>query len=191
VDIGLKVKATPYVHSDNQVTLQMEYEIKALSGSNFNGIPVISNESVTQTVRLKEGETSIIAGLLDQEQSRALTGIPGLANIPYAGYLFGSHNDSDTNTELLIIITPRKVSSPTRESRDIYAGQGDVSGRGSIGASAPPPVGLPPEERRPENPPVAPPQPPGPPIQGPPVQPTPGQEVPPLEPAPTPHRPEQ
>jgi type II secretory pathway component GspD/PulD (secretin) len=191
VDIGLKVKATPYVHSDNQVTLQMEYEIKALSGSNFNGIPVISNESVTQTVRLKEGETSIIAGLLDQEQSRALTGIPGLANIPYAGYLFGSHNDSDTNTELLIIITPRKVSSPTRESRDIYAGQGDVSGRGSIGASAPPPVGLPPEERRPENPPVAPPQPPGPPIQGPPVQPTPGQEVPPQEPAPTPHRPEQ
>ena len=140
---------------------------------------MISNESVTQTVRLKEGETSIIAGLLDKEQSRALTGIPGLANIPYAGYLFGSHNDSDTNNELLIIITPRKISSPTRESRDIYAGQGDVTGRGSIGASAPPPVGLPPEERRPENPPVAPPQPPGPRIQAPPVQPTPEQETPP------------
>jgi len=190
-DIGLKVKATPYVHSDNQVTLQMNYEIKALSGSNFNGIPVISNESVTQTVRLKEGETSIIAGLLDKEQSRALTGIPGLANIPYAGYLFGSHNDSDTNNELLIIITPRKISSPTRESRDIYAGQGDVTGRGSIGASAPPPVGLPPEERRPENPPVAPPRSPGARIEAPPVQPTPEQEAPPQEPAPRPDRPEQ
>lgn len=193
VDIGLKVKATPYVHPDNEVTVQMEYEIKALSGSNFNGIPVISNEQVTQTVRLKEGETSIIAGLLDKEQSRALSGIPGLAQIPYAGYLFGSHNDSDTNNELLIILTPRKVSAPTRVTREIYAGQGDVSGRGSVGASASPPAFVPPSEREQqrENPPVAPPQPAGPPIQGPPAQPQPNQPVQPVEPAPEPNRPER
>jgi type II secretory pathway component GspD/PulD (secretin) len=189
VDIGLKVKATPYVHPDNDVTLQMEYEIKALSGSNFNGIPVISNEQVSQTVRLKEGETSIIAGLLDAEQSRALTGSPWLANIPYAGYLFGSHNNSDTNTELLIILTPRKVSSPTRSSREIYAGQGDVSGRSSVGATPAPPPFVPPAERdqQRENPPVAPPRPAGPPVQGPPAQPEPSQPVPPVEPAPEPN----
>lgn len=191
VDIGLKVKATPYIHFDNEVTLQMEYEIKALAGSNFNGIPVISNEQVSQTMRLKEGETSIIAGLLDREQTRALTGIPGLAKIPYGGYLFGSHNDSDTDNELLIIITPRKVSSATRVSREIYAGQGDVSGRGSVGASAAPPAFTPPaEQNRPENPAVAPPQPPGQPIQAPPVEPVPNQPVPPVEPAPEPNRPE-
>jgi type II secretory pathway component GspD/PulD (secretin) len=189
VDIGLKVKATPYVHPDNEVTLQMEYEIKALAGSSFNGIPVISNEQVSQTVRLKQGETSIIAGLLDQEQSRALSGIPGLAQIPYAGYLFGSHNDSDTNNELLIILTPRKVSAATRANREIYAGQGDVSGRGSVGATAAPPPVAPPAERnqQPENPPVAPPQPPGPPVQGPPAQPEPNEPAPPQEPAPAPN----
>jgi general secretion pathway protein D len=198
VDIGLKVKATPYVHPDNEVTLQMEYEIKALSGSNFNGIPVISNEQVSQTVRLKEGETSIISGLLDREQSRSLSGIPGLAQIPYAGYLFGSHNDSDTNNELLIILTPRRVSFPTRENREIYAGQGDVSGRGSVGAGTAPPPFVPPGEREQQraNPPVAPPQPPGPPAQGPPAQPEPNepapkQPVPPVEPAPEPNRPER
>ena len=141
IDIGLKVKATPFVHPDNEVTLQMDYEIKALSGSNFNGIPVISNESMTQTIRLKEGETSVVAGLIDREEAKALAGIPGLATIPYAGYLFGSHNDSATSDELLILITPRTLTVPSRQSRNIYAGRGDLSGgRGTVGAGAPPPA---------------------------------------------------
>jgi type II secretory pathway component GspD/PulD (secretin) len=154
VDIGLKVKATPYVHPDNEVTLQMEYEIKALSGSNLNGIPVISNESVTQTIRLKEGETSIITGLIDEQRAKALSGIPGLANIPYAGYLFGAHNDSFTDNELLILITPRELRVPLHQSRDVYAGRGDMSGRGSVGAGVPAP-NIPPPAPEPENPPAA------------------------------------
>lgn len=175
VDIGLKIKATPYVHPNDEVTLQMEYEIKALSGSNFNGIPVISNESVTQTIRLKEGETSIIAGLLDREQSKALAGIPGLAQIPYAGYLFGSHNDSYKNSELLILITPRRLRVPAHESHEIYAGRGDASGRGSAATAAPtaPPPTVPPEEPRPENPPATAPVAPGVPQQQPVPQPLP------------------
>jgi type II secretory pathway component GspD/PulD (secretin) len=165
VDIGLKVKTTPYVHPDGEVTLQMDYEIKALSGSNYNGIPVITNQSVTQTIRLKEGETSVVTGLLDREETKALTGIPGLAKIPYAGYLFGSEDSSFTNNELLILITPRKLRVPTRESRNIYAGHGEIGGRASVGAGAPaePPPTAPstePQERRPENPPTAAPGPP-------------------------------
>jgi len=137
VDIGLKIKATPYVHPNNEVTLQLEYELKALSGNNTNGIPIISNETFTQTVRLKEGETSIVSGLVDRELTKTLTGIPGLADLTGAGYLFGAHSDSFTSDELLILITPRMVRVPVRETRAVYAGRGDTGGRGSVGANAP------------------------------------------------------
>jgi type II secretory pathway component GspD/PulD (secretin) len=180
VDIGLKVKATPYVHPDNEVTLQMEYELKALSGSSNDGIPIISNESVTQTVRLKEGETSIVSGLVDSQLTKSLTGIPGLAKLPYTGYLFGSHSDNSTDNELLILITPRKVRFPFHEAHDIYAGRGDVSGRSSVGGGAPgqPPVTRP--EERPEIPPEpAPVTPPPMPTPQPPAEPQPNQENPP------------
>lgn len=150
-DIGLKVKATPYIHPNHEVTLQMEYELKALSGSSNNGIPIISNESFTQTIRLKEGETSIISGLLDRELTKSLTGIPGLAKIPYAGHLFGQETDNLTDNELLILITPRELRLPTREVHDIYAGRGDVSGPGSVGGGAP---GYVPSATRPEQPPA-------------------------------------
>jgi type II secretory pathway component GspD/PulD (secretin) len=151
-DIGLKVKATPYIHPNHEVTLKMEYELKALSGSNNNGIPIISNESFTQTIRLKEGETSIMSGLLDRELTKSLTGIPGLARIPYAGRLFGQETDNLTDNELLILITPRELRLPTRELHDIYAGRGDTTGRSSVGGVAPAYV---PPAAQPEEPPPA------------------------------------
>ena len=201
VDIGLKVKATPSIHEDKEVTLQMEYEIKALSGSNINGIPVISNRSMTQTIRLKEDETSIVAGLLDLEETRSLSGIPGLARAPAAGYLFGTRSSSLTDNELLILITPRRVRTAVHEARTIYAGRGDVGSRGAAGFNAPgapPPVseqGIPrPPGGQPENQPapVQPPQPPQPPPQGAPPAPNPNEPQPqPPQPLPQPMRPDQ
>jgi Bacterial type II and III secretion system protein/Bacterial Ig-like domain (group 2)/FG-GAP-like repeat len=185
VDIGLKIKATPFVHADNEVTLQLEYELKALSGNNNNGIPIISNESVTQTIRLKEGETSIVSGLVDRQLTKTITGIPGLANIPYAGYFFGAHTDSFTNNELLILITPRKLRIPSHELHAIYAGRGDTSGRsGSAGPVEPaaPPTARP-EEPPPRNPATPAPVAPAPPAQQPPNTPAP-------EPQPNPPNPQ-
>src|SRR4029077_8827089 len=101
-----------------------------------------------------------------------------------AGYLFGSRNNSFSDDELLILITPRKLRIPLRDSRTIYAGRGDATGRVSAGAAAPPPPPATPEpeEPRPENqnpvpttPPGAPPQPqPQPQPQPPPAGPPPG-----------------
>jgi len=136
-DIGIKIKATPSLHPNKEVTLQLDFDIKALAGSSVNGIPVITNRTLTQVVRLKEDETSILTGLLDLEETRTITGLPGFAQIPGVGYAFGAHNNSFTNSELLILITPRRVRLPFRESHDIYAGRGDATGRGSVGANAP------------------------------------------------------
>jgi Flp pilus assembly secretin CpaC len=189
-DIGLKIKATPTVHPGKEVTLQLDFDIKALAGSNFNGIPVITNRTITQTVRLREDETTILSGLLDKEETKSITGIPGLAQIPGVSPFFSGHNNSLTDAELLILITPRKLSIPDRLSRTIYAGRGEPGGRGSMGA-APPPTAAPPEREEPhptgqpsETPPPQQPGPPG--TQGNPPAQAPPQENPPQVPQPTP-----
>jgi len=135
IDLGIKVKATPSVHEANEVTLQLEFEIRALAGSNVNGIPVITNRTVSQTVRLKEGEPSIVAGLLDNEETKSLNGIPGLANLPGVGYAFGQRSTSLNDTELLIVVTPRRMSDRVRTSVPRFAGRG-----GAISPGAPTPT---------------------------------------------------
>jgi type II secretory pathway component GspD/PulD (secretin) len=132
IDLGVKVKATPTLHPNHEVTLQLEFEIKALAGSSVNGIPVISNRSLTQTVRVKENETSLIGGLLDSEETRTITGLPGFATLPGVGYGFGRREDSLADRELLILVTPRKLRFTPRETTSIYAGRGDAGGRGGF-----------------------------------------------------------
>jgi Flp pilus assembly secretin CpaC len=139
VDLGVKVKATPTLHANHQVTLQLEFEIRALAGMSINGIPILSNRTLSQVVRVKDDETTLIGGLLDKDETRAIAGLPGLANIPDAGYAFGTHNDSLQDTEFMILVTPRRLRSPVRQARNILAGRGDPSSRGSLGAGVPTP----------------------------------------------------
>jgi type II secretory pathway component GspD/PulD (secretin) len=135
IDLGVKVKATPVLHANNEVTLTLEFEIRALAGSSINGIPVISNRTISQTVRVKEDETTMISGLLDNQETRSLTGLPGFANLPGIGYAFGNRNNTSQNTELLILITPRKVRDRIRSAPAIFAGRGE--GRAPTGGAAP------------------------------------------------------
>ena len=138
VDLGVKVKATPTLHQNHEVTLQLEFEIRALSGNNINGIPIISNRTLSQVVRVRDDETSLISGLLDKEETRSLTGLPGIADVPGVSYLGSSHNNSLTNTEFMILVTPHRLRSRVSHARSILAGRGDPQSRGSIGAGAPP-----------------------------------------------------
>src|SRR5260370_12084903 len=89
-DIGIKIKATPQLHDTKEVTLQLEFEIKALSGSNINGIPVISNRTVTQTVRLKEDETSLVTGVLSDNEAKSISRLPRLVRLPGVVYALGT-----------------------------------------------------------------------------------------------------
>jgi len=137
IDLGVKVKATPVLHGNDEVTLQLEFEIRALSGANINGIPIISNRTLTQTVRVKEDQPSLLGGLTDREETRAITGLPGFANLPVIGYAFGNRSTSLTDTELVILVTPRRLRSPTRIERTFYAGRGDTPTRREGGPSTP------------------------------------------------------
>jgi len=120
VDLGLKLKTTPVMHPRGEVTLQLELEIRALSGESVNGIPILSNRTLSQTVRLKENETTLVGGLLDREEMRALSGLPGF---PGAATV-GAHAKQTRETQLLILVTPRLLRIPEKGARLIYAGRG-------------------------------------------------------------------
>jgi Flp pilus assembly secretin CpaC len=133
VDLGVKIKATPTLHPNNEVTLLLEFEIRSLSGSSVNGIPIISNRTLTQTVRVKQDEPTLIGGLTDTEETRSITGLPGFAELPIVGYAFGGRKNSLQNTELLILVTPRKLRLADHLTRTIFAGRGETGGRGAVG----------------------------------------------------------
>ena len=79
LDIGLKVKATPRIHPDHEVTLQLDMESSTLSTSSFNTIPESIARNVSQTVRVKENETTALAGIIQSNLSNAIGGTPGIA----------------------------------------------------------------------------------------------------------------
>lgn len=159
IDLGVKIKATPGLHPNNEVTLQLEFEIRALSGSSVNGIPILSNRTLSQTVRVKEDEPTLIGGLTDQEETRSITGLPGFAEIPGAGYAFGARNSSLKDTDLLIVVTPHRLRLVDHLTRSIYAGRGEPGGRGFVGPGRenlapqpqpPPPQPLPQPQQQPQ-----------------------------------------
>jgi tetratricopeptide (TPR) repeat protein len=125
MDLGLKIKATPALHPNNEVTLQLEFEIRALAGGNVNGIPIISNRTLTQTIRVKDDQPTVIGGLADREETRAITGLPGFAELPGVGYAFGGRTNTLSDTELMILITPHRLRYPERRTATILAGPGE------------------------------------------------------------------
>lgn len=131
IDIGLKVKATPRIHGDDEVTLALEFTINSLSTQSFNSIPALNNESLKHTVRLKQNQTSVIASFLAPQTSTILSGTPSIAGVPGIGWLAQDQNVANQNTELVILVTPRMVRYAPRENRAIYAGQGSLEGPGA------------------------------------------------------------
>jgi general secretion pathway protein D len=105
-DIGLLVKATPQIYGSASVRLELNVEIKAIGAQSFNGVPVISNRMYTGSLTIKDGETGVVAGMLDHSEQNTLTGLPGIAHLPLLGTLTSSHGRQKTETELLVLITP-------------------------------------------------------------------------------------
>jgi type II secretory pathway component HofQ len=111
-DLGIVLKITPIVHSLNEVTLQLEADYKVLGGEALNGIPVISNRKITSTVRLRSGESAVVAGLIKTSEARTRTGIAGLSRIPLLGRLFQTRSRTRESAQTLFVVRPRILSAP-------------------------------------------------------------------------------
>jgi general secretion pathway protein D len=107
-DLGLTLKATPKAMRNNDVALTLDMKIDGLSGSSVNGNPVLDSRSYSGVVTLREGEGVVVVSELDKQQSRAVSGTPGMAEIPGLNALSDNDTQSSTAT-LLIVITPHVV----------------------------------------------------------------------------------
>jgi general secretion pathway protein D len=107
-DLGLTLKATPKVMRSGDVALTLDLKLTALAGTFVNGNPVLNNRSYSGVVTLKEGAGAVIVSELDQQESLALTGTPGLTEIPGFDNVTGKNVQKNYAT-LLIILTPHLV----------------------------------------------------------------------------------
>src|SRR5713226_2493130 len=128
-DIGLKVKATPRLHPGDEVTVHLEFEIRSLSSASLNGIPVINNRTLEQTVRLKMNEPTVLAGIYDLEKTHTVSGFPGAAGIPGLGYAAGRRDKENQETELIFMLTPRLLRRGRRIDRSLYTGRATEAGQ--------------------------------------------------------------
>lgn len=107
-DLGLTLEATPRVIRSGEVALNLDLKITALAGSAINGVPILNNRSYSGTVTLKEGSGAVITSEVDKEESRALSGLPGISEIP--GLNQTSANDVQRNyATLLVIMIPHVI----------------------------------------------------------------------------------
>ena len=142
-DLGLKIKATPRLHDDDEVTLQLEFDIKSLTGASINQIPILSNRQIEQTIRLKENETSILSGLIQSNDLRTTNGWPWTSTAPGIGLLTGENTANIQQSELLILVTPRALQLPPHDAPAVYAGRGEPATPPSPPLPPPGPQGAP------------------------------------------------
>ena len=116
LDVGVNIDVTPHVHADREVTLKITMEISSVVGqSSIGGIsqPIIGQKKIEHEIRLRDGESSLIGGIMDDSQTRSLAGIPGLAQIPILGYFFGQKTQDHSQDETVFAITPHIIRGTT------------------------------------------------------------------------------
>ena len=112
LDVGVNIDVTPHIHPNGDVTLKVAMDISSVTGqSNIGGIsqPIIGQRKIEHEVRLKEGEANLMGGMLEDLQSKSLSGIPGLAQIPLLKYLFGQTQTEHSQTETVFVLIPHIV----------------------------------------------------------------------------------
>jgi general secretion pathway protein D len=107
-DLGLTLKARPNVMRNGDVALTLDLKVDALAGSSINGVPVLNNRAYSTVVHLRQDEGVVVLSQLDKQESLAISGTPGMSEIPGLNSLTGKDNQSNYAT-LLIVISPHIV----------------------------------------------------------------------------------
>jgi general secretion pathway protein D len=108
-NIGVNIDITPRTHHNDEVSLSLRVEVSSISGTGFGGLPTFGNRSITTTIRLKDGETNLLAGLIRDDERRVLRGIAGLSDLPLIGRLFAANRTETQQTDIVLVLTPRIV----------------------------------------------------------------------------------
>lgn len=166
-NIGVNIDITPRTHHDDDVSLAVRVEISSISGTGFGGLPTFGNRSISTVIRLKDGETNMLAGLIRDDERNVLSGVPGLSDIPVVGKLFAHNRKEAQETDIILTLTPRIVRvlditaadlAPFRVGRDSSGPLLDIPAPAPAPpVKPPPPESLSPAVPQPRQPTVKPP----------------------------------
>jgi len=119
-DLGLNMKAKPVVHGDGSVSVDIELQVRSLTGQSANGVPVISNREFKGSINLKDGEPAFVAGQISTSDTRSMSGIPGLGVVPLLNQAMVTNTKQEDDDELMIAITPHVLSNFIRKTPEIW-----------------------------------------------------------------------
>jgi general secretion pathway protein D len=112
IDVGVNIDITPHVLSNREVALKLALDVSSVTGSTtIGGItqPIISQRKIEHDIRLKEGEVNLLGGIFEDQDSKTLSGIPGLGQLPFLKYLFATEHKDRVENEIVFILVPHIV----------------------------------------------------------------------------------
>ena len=111
-DVGVNIDLTPVIHTDGDVSMKIAMDISSVTGTqNIGGIsqPVIGQKKVEHEIRLKDGEVSLLGGMFEDQNTRSISGIPGIGQIPILKYLFSQTQTDHSQNEVVFVLIPHIV----------------------------------------------------------------------------------
>ena len=121
VDVGVTLEITPQVLLNRDIAMKINVALKTISGFETldgNRYPILANREINHDIRLREGESSVVGGIIQHSDSVTVDGVPGLSKIPLLRYLFSTEDNTVSNNEIIIVITPRIVRLPDLLQQD-------------------------------------------------------------------------
>jgi general secretion pathway protein D len=165
-NIGVNIDITPRMHHDDEVSLALKIDVSSISGTGFGNLPTFGSRAISTVIRLRDGETNMLAGLIRDEERNVLEGVPGLSDLPVVGRIFGHTRRETQETDIIMTLTPRIIRVLDLTEEDLRPFR--VGGEGTTAAIdlpiLPPPdpaqqQSLPPGPGAPQQPPPQAPQP--------------------------------
>ncbi|MFN7918030.1 MAG: secretin N-terminal domain-containing protein [Vicinamibacterales bacterium] len=120
-NIGVNIDITPRTHHDDDVSLTLKVAVQSISGTGFGGLPTFGNREISTVIRLRDGETNMLAGLIRDDERKVLDGIPGLSDLPVIGRLFAHSRMESNQTDIILTLTPHIIRVLDLDAGDLAA----------------------------------------------------------------------
>ena len=119
-DVGINIDVTPRVHHNREITLTMRFELTSITAPGVGTLPpTLGNRTVNTVIRLKDGETNLLAGLLRRDERKSLRGVPGVINVPFVRDLFAQNDKTLQEKDVIFTITPHILRTPNVTEEDL------------------------------------------------------------------------